>query len=124
MDNDDQPVRPIDLETFRAVMREAGIEEEVDSTLAIYLTEAPAAFARLEAAVENRDIDAAASAAHALKSASSNVWATGLVALLEPLEKAAREGDVERVEALVAKVRPLFAAAIDQVRGRGSWATG
>lgn len=106
----------VDLDGFRAMMREAGIEEAVDSTLAIYLQEAPPTFARLEAAAAADDAASAASAAHALKSASSNIWATSLVHILDATERAAREEDSARVGELVEEVRSVFHAVVDRLR--------
>lgn len=112
--SDDEPL--IDIEGFRAMMREAGIEEAADSTLAIYLAEAPPAFARLETAVTSGDMESAAAAAHALKSSSSNVWARPLVQVLDAVERAARAGDAARLPELVDRARPMCEAVLQRVR--------
>jgi HPt (histidine-containing phosphotransfer) domain-containing protein len=109
---------PIEIDGFRAAMREAGVEEIVESTLAIYLDEAPQAFARLEEAAKVRDAHASAAAAHALKSASSNIWATDLVDLLNPIETACLEGDTSQVAEALDALRPLFARVITYVKAQ------
>jgi HPt (histidine-containing phosphotransfer) domain-containing protein len=106
---------PIDLDGFRAAMREAGIEEIVESTLAVYALEAPQVFGRLEAAVRDGDARAAGSAAHALKSASANVWALDLVQLHDQIEGAGRQGDAARLNNLLDDLRPHFAAVLEYV---------
>src|SRR5690242_16196811 len=91
---------PVDLVAFRASMREAGIEEIVESTLELWVQEAPAKFEHLRAAVSDADLQAAASAAHALRSSSSVICANAFVEVLTTLEAAGYAGDRERVAAL------------------------
>jgi HPt (histidine-containing phosphotransfer) domain-containing protein len=115
MVNDDAAAL-VDIDGFRAMMREAGIEEAVASTLQIFLAEAGPIFKRLEVAVAADDAASTAAAAHALKSSSSNVWATGLVPLLDVLEDLGRDGEMGGAAALLEDVRPLYAAVIAHVR--------
>lgn len=107
---------PVDLAAFRAVMREAGAEEAVESTLAIYLKEVPPLYEQLEAAIEARDARRAASLAHAVKSPSASIRAAPLVSVLDALEAAARSGDAEGAAAHFEELRPRFAAALHQLR--------
>lgn len=82
----------MDLEGFRAMMREVGIEEVVDSTLAVYLSEAPEIIERIEGAVEAGDADEIRAAAHSLKSSSGNIRANRLSELMAELEHLGRDG--------------------------------
>ena len=91
---------PVDIESFRAVMREAGIEEVVDATLEIYQSEAPGIFGALNQAVESGDADGIQAQAHGLKSSSGNIRATRLAGLLQQLESLGRDGDVPAAEGL------------------------
>jgi CheY-like chemotaxis protein/HPt (histidine-containing phosphotransfer) domain-containing protein len=91
----DGPVSPVDLEGFRAIMREAGVEEVVDATVDIYLTEAPTIFEEIDGAVRSGDTEGTRRAAHSLKSASGNIRAGRLSDLLQAMEVLGKEGDVE-----------------------------
>ncbi len=91
---------PVDLEGFRATLREAGIEEVADATLQVFMSEADERTARLEQALADDDAEGIASAAHAVKSASRNIRALRLGDLLETLELAGKDGDLDRVHEL------------------------
>lgn len=110
----DAPI--VDIEGFRAMMRDAGIEEAVESTLEVYLEEAPPTFGRLNAASAAGDMETAAAAAHALKSASSNIWATPLVQLMDMIEHSARDGDAVQVAELLERAVPVYEAVVERVR--------
>jgi HPt (histidine-containing phosphotransfer) domain-containing protein len=107
---------PVDLDAFRDVMREAGIEEAVAPTLQVWVDEAPVKFSRLEAAVAAADPHAVASAAHALKSSCSHICATDLVAALHALESAGHAGERDGVAPLFSEVRPRYEAALAYVK--------
>jgi HPt (histidine-containing phosphotransfer) domain-containing protein len=104
---------PVDLDAFRAAMREAGIEEIVESTLQLWVEETPAKFAKLEAAVSAADPRAAANAAHTLKSSSSAICATLLADALNALESAGYADERERVATLFAEARQRYREAIE-----------
>lgn len=104
---------PIDIAGFRAEMREAGVEEVVESTLEVFAREAPGVYARLEAASAAGDARSAAAAAHALKSASANVWAHDLAETLGRIEASGRQGDAAQVHELLGELRPRFVAVMD-----------
>lgn len=99
---------PVDLEGFRVSMRVAGIEEIVEPTLQVYAEEARETFSALERAVEEGDIEAARAAAHSLKSASGNIWATRAASLFATLEEAAQDDDRQAVASTFDEVRPEF----------------
>jgi two-component system sensor histidine kinase/response regulator len=95
---------PVNIEEFRSVMREAGVEAVVPITLATYLEEAPVKLQTLVEAVSEEDGDAIEKAAHALKSASGAIRADSLAGLLQQLEDAGDSGKIDRVEELNAAV--------------------
>lgn len=88
--------KPVDLEAFRATMAEAGVEEIVSVTLSTYLEEAQGKFAALKDAVHKGDGRAIDKAAHALKSASGSIRADSLAGMLQQLENAGVEGDIDK----------------------------
>jgi hypothetical protein len=53
-----------------------------------------------------------------MKSASSNIWATDLVDLLDPIEAACREGDTKHLADGLAAVRPVFDRVVTYVRSQ------
>jgi HPt (histidine-containing phosphotransfer) domain-containing protein len=107
---------PVDLEGFRATMRQAGVEEVVDTTLAIYVGDAPVIFAGLEAAVAAGDTDGVRRSAHSLKSASGNIRANRLYGLLQAMEKLGRDGDAEGVRAAWPELNAEFSAVMAYLR--------
>jgi PAS domain S-box-containing protein len=100
---------PVDLDAFRATMREAGVEDAVDGMLAVFLEDAPRRMEALHAAVGSGDARAIAEAAHAFKSSAGTIHARSLFELLRELEAAGRE---ERVDDA-----PRLLQQIDQVHG-------
>ena len=98
---------PVDVEEFRSMMREAGVEEVVPVTLATYLEETPAKLQALAAAVSEGNGAAVEKTAHALKSASGAIRAHPLAGLLQQLEDAGVAGEMDRAN-------ELHAAVVDQ----------
>ena len=90
------PDSPVDLEGFRATMREADAEDTVDAILATFVTALPGFLASLTAAVAAQDAPRIQRAAHNLKSAAGSIGAAGLATLLANMETAALAGDVAR----------------------------
>jgi CheY-like chemotaxis protein/HPt (histidine-containing phosphotransfer) domain-containing protein len=107
---------PVDLVGFRDVMREAGVEEVVDVTLDVYLSEAPELFRSLEAAVHGGEGEAMRRAAHSLKSASGNIRAKRLAELLQRMENQGRDGDVEGARRALPDLRDAYEAVVRYVR--------
>ncbi len=108
MTADERP--PVDLVSFRAEMREAGIEEIVDQALATYLDETPGIVAQLGEAVAAGDTAGAAKTAHALKSTSGSIRAQTLAELASQAELAGNENNQERVVSLWELIRDEFDA--------------
>lgn len=111
---------PVDIESFRAVMREAGIEEIVDTTLEIYQSEAPGIFAALEQAMEAGDAEGIRAQAHGLKSSSGNIRAGGLAELLQQLESLGREEDIAGAKDFFPGVAKEYRSVMDYLAEQGS----
>ena len=109
----DAVLPPVDLEEFRSVMREAGIESVVGITLQTYVSEAPRLVEALLLAGEGDegDVDdggaALAAAAHAYKSSAGNIRAKQLHALLGQLEMQARTGGRRSALPLLERVQQV-----------------
>ncbi|MHB1194237.1 MAG: hybrid sensor histidine kinase/response regulator [Longimicrobiales bacterium] len=116
MDSERRKDDPVDLEGFRALMREAGVEEVVDTTLAIYMEESPGIFSALEDAVAAGDTAGARRRAHSLKSSSGNIRANRLYRLLQAMENLGRDSDAEGARAALPELRAEFGAVMEQLR--------
>ena len=103
---------PVDLEGFREVMRAAGVEEVVDTTIEIYLAEAPTIFSALDTAVLTGASEDVRRAAHSLKSASGNIRAERLASLLQEMEHRGRDQDVEGAREALEELRAEYRAVI------------
>lgn len=99
------PPPPIDLEGFRAAMRDSGIEEIVVPMLQLFGQEAPKGMAAIESTMAAGDLEAASRAAHSFKSSAGNVRAKALAELLQQLENAAKDNDAARSARLLPSVR-------------------
>jgi CheY-like chemotaxis protein/HPt (histidine-containing phosphotransfer) domain-containing protein len=84
---------PVDVESFRAGLAEAGIEEVAGPTLALFLQDLRSRVASLEGARRDADLGAVSRAAHALKSGAGNVRADQARILLQDVEALAADGD-------------------------------
>jgi len=109
---------PVDLEAFRSTLREAGAEEAVDSILDTFARQAPERMAALVAALASRVASDVARAAHALRGAAGTIGARGLAGLLERMETAGREGDVDRARDDLQGAESELAAVVDYLRRR------
>jgi CheY-like chemotaxis protein/HPt (histidine-containing phosphotransfer) domain-containing protein len=96
---------PVDIEGFRASLREAGVEEVLGSLLQTFMGDAPGRMTDLEAAVAGDDGVAIDHAAHAYKSAAATIRAGQLAELLRQTEAAGERGGIEEARALAADVR-------------------
>ena len=82
---------------------------EVDKIIAVYLEDSPRLIAQLERAAVGGDPIALRVAAHTLKSSSANVGARTLSDAARELEHGARDGTLDKPEALVARIVTEFA---------------
>ena len=108
---------PVDLEAFRATMREAGVEEAVDGMLEVFLEDAPARMEALHAAVTANDAQAIADAAHAFKSSAGTIHAHALFELLRDLEMAGREARVDDALRLLGQIDSVHAEVRTYLQG-------
>jgi CheY-like chemotaxis protein len=112
----EEPGAPaVDLEGFRATMREAGVEDLVEATLRTYLAETPARLAAMEAAVAAADGRGVQEAAHAVKSSAASIGAGGLAALMRRAEAAGRAGDIDACRTLWPRIAAAAAAVERQI---------
>jgi HPt (histidine-containing phosphotransfer) domain-containing protein len=108
---------PVELHRFRALMREGGVEEIVESALAVYRHEASGRLERLTAAMGQADARSIEAEAHALKSSSLNIWAVRLAAFLEEAETAAVSGDVRHAQSMMGPIRAELGRVVDYLDG-------
>ena len=111
---------PVDLDAFRSVMREAGVEGVVPATLATYLAEAPSKFDAILVAVSKGDAQAIDSAAHALKSASGAIRADPLAKLLQKLEDAGGGGNIELAQDILKSVQAEYDQVVSYLRNENA----
>jgi len=116
MDRTQDREHPVDLEGFRTLMREAGVEDIVETTVAIYMDEAPKIFAGIEAAVTAGDAEAIRRTAHSLKSASGNIRAMRLFELLKGMEALGRAGESVKARDAIGELRAEFGAVMSYLR--------
>jgi HPt (histidine-containing phosphotransfer) domain-containing protein len=95
----------VDVERFRADLREAGVEEMIGTLLDTFVEDAPRRFAALEQATKSQDAKAVEAAAHAFKSGAGTIRATSLADLLAQVETAARTGRLDIVSDLLETIR-------------------
>jgi PAS domain S-box-containing protein len=107
---------PIDLAAFRSTMREAGIEDVVDSMLQVFAGDAPQRLEALAQAVQAGDARAIERAAHAFKSAAATITARPLAEALRAVEWAAKAGDVARATTLFTEARHATFAVLAHLR--------
>ena len=88
------------------------MEEIVEDALRIYRSELSGRLRRLREALELGNAKAVEAEAHALRSASLNVWAGALAGCLGQVENAAVEGDIDAARALMAPVMSEFGRVV------------
>src|SRR5216110_2394763 len=110
------PRPAVDLVAFRRTMEEAGAAEAVDGILETFAATMPQRLDALAAAARSADAELLQRAAHAFKSAAGTIGAGRLAALLEDMERAARDGDVAGACDQLEHVRGEAQAALDYLR--------
>ena len=95
---------PRALEQIRA-LAQPGAPDLVEKIIALYLDSSQSLTAKIRAAVAASDANALREAAHALKSSSANVGATGLVEIARQLELLGRDANIDAASQLV---EPMF----------------
>ncbi len=96
---------PVALDEFRAMMRDAGVEEVVEATLEAFVEETPERLDQLIQAFAESDAENLAQAAHAMKSAAGSIRADRLAELLATLEETGKRGDMTQAAELIEPVR-------------------
>src|SRR6059036_543300 len=94
------PARSLDLEGFRAAMREAGAEEAVAGILRAFVESASPRLDAIAAAARAGDAAALGAAAHAFRSAAATIGARQLAALLDEVGAESRSGRVTNAATL------------------------
>jgi HPt (histidine-containing phosphotransfer) domain-containing protein len=105
----------VDVERFRADLREGGVEEMLAILLETFVQDCPGRLAALEQAVKDGDPKAIESAAHAFKSGAGTVRATVLADALRELEAAGRSGNLAAVAGLVEHIRTEYVAVLREL---------
>src|SRR5213080_3022923 len=106
----------VDLAAFRRTMEEAGAADAVDGILETFVATMPQRLDALAAAARDAEAEPLQRAAHAFKSAAGTIGAGRLAALLEDMERAARDGDVAGACDKLEHVRGEAQAALDYLR--------
>lgn len=105
----------VDVERFRADLREGGVEEMLAILLETFVQDCPGRLAALEQAVKDGDPKTIESAAHAFKSGAGTVRATVLADALRELEAAGRSGNLTGVTGLVEHIRTEYVAVLREL---------
>ena len=92
---------PVDLVALRTMMRDAGIEDAVDTILQIFINESPAWMSALSEAALRGDAAGMAKAAHVFRSAAGSVKANDLFEALSRIEETGNRGDAAAAARLV-----------------------
>jgi HPt (histidine-containing phosphotransfer) domain-containing protein len=110
----------VDVERFRAELREAGVEEMIGTLLDTFVEDAPLRFAALEQATKNEDAKAVETAAHAFKSGAGTIRATTLADFLAEVETAGRTGQLDTTAELLAQIRTEYLAVLRELETTGT----
>jgi histidine phosphotransfer protein HptB len=113
--NDAEPLPHVDVELFRADLREAGVEEVIRDLLDTFVQDAPARFAAVEAAARSSDAKAIATAAHAFKSSAATIRASALSEMLYRAEVAGRTNCLDALGELLEQIRTEHLAVLHEL---------
>jgi CheY-like chemotaxis protein len=107
---------PVDLEGFRATLREAGAEHALYSIVDTFVRQGPGRLAALAAAAASSDGLEMAKAAHVFRGAAATIGARELAELLERLETSARAGEVDAARQSFELVSPVAHQVMEYLR--------
>ena len=113
--NNAQPQPHVDVELFRADLREAGVEEMIGDLLDTFTQDAPARFAAVEEAARSSDAKAIATAAHAFKSSAATIRASALSEMLYRAEVAGRTNSLDSLGELLEQIRTEHFAVLREL---------
>jgi HPt (histidine-containing phosphotransfer) domain-containing protein len=105
----------VDLARFRTDLREAGVEDIIETLLHTFVQDAPARFAALEQAVKDGSAKAIESAAHAFKSGAGTIRATLLAEGLGKAEATGNAGNLESMTGLLELIRHEYLAVVSEL---------
>jgi HPt (histidine-containing phosphotransfer) domain-containing protein len=105
----------VDVERFRAELREHGVEEVMGALLSTFVQDAPGRFADLEHAVQGGNAKDIESAAHAFKSGAGTIRATVLADGLDEAEAAGRAGKLESITGLLEQIRSEYMGVVREL---------
>lgn len=101
---DSPDVSPLDAATLDS-LRDLGGDEFLAELATLFLQDAPVHLTSITEALNAKDADAVARAAHALKSAAANMGAKRLQELLSRLEHAGRTGSLDDAAVLAGEIQ-------------------
>jgi HPt (histidine-containing phosphotransfer) domain-containing protein len=110
-----QALPRVDVERFRADLREGGVEEMLGILLDTFVQDCPGRLAALELAVREGNPKTIESAAHAFKSGAGTVRATVLADGLREVEAASRSGNLESVPELLGRIRAEYVEVLREL---------
>lgn len=113
--NSAHPQPHVDVERFRAELREAGVEDMIGDLLETFRQDAPARLAALEDAVRGGDPTTIQKAAHAFKSGAGTVRASALADMLARAEAAGRTNHLESLGELMEQIHAEYLAVIREL---------
>lgn len=113
--NSAPPQPHVDVERFRAELREAGVEEMIGDLLDTFLQDAPVRFATLENAAQSGNPKEIESAAHAFKSGAGTIRASVLADKLAEVEAAGRSNRLESLGELIEQIRTEHLAVAREI---------
>jgi HPt (histidine-containing phosphotransfer) domain-containing protein len=105
------------LEQIRALQQPGGADL-VDKVVRLYLESSRALTEKIEAALGVGDANGVREAAHALKSSSANVGATGLADLARQLEAMGRSADLSQATAVAEQLFAEYQRVIGALAGQ------
>jgi signal transduction histidine kinase/CheY-like chemotaxis protein/sensor domain CHASE-containing protein len=108
---------PRTLEQIRALQR-PGAPDLLGKIILLYLDNSRSLTEKIRAALAAGDANALQEAAHALKSSSGNVGATGLAEIARQLEALGREGNAEAATRLVDPMLQEYARVVSALQDR------
>ncbi len=112
---------PVNIETLRGQLRDAGVEEALDGILDTFLASAPERVTALRECLTTGSAMEVSRAAHALKSSAGAIGAASLAALLARIEEAGRTDALGDRQSLGDQVRDAADAVYADLRSyRGS----
>jgi two-component system sensor histidine kinase/response regulator len=103
---------PVNLTTFREMLRDADIESTGDQMLRVFLEYSGERVGLIDEAVKRNDAGEIERVAHMLKSGSGTIHAHGLAELFRRAESAAQSGDMETLKTLAADISIEYARVV------------